>query len=230
MKNTLLSILMLLSFAQFSLAQKGRVYVAQDFKSISYSLPVDLEVNVGIKFSVKAIGISEDIDKIVIEKDGDVLVVKATSGRHRFDSDTKIYVSMPAINGISVAGSGNVLISGDINSNSFDANIAGSGDIKIESLRASKTQVNVSGSGNVRVLSDSQVKVADYRIAGSGNIFADKVRALQVEANIAGSGNIKAFATDVLKAKIAGSGNIDCFGNPKSVEKLKFGSGNINIR
>jgi len=220
-------ILAALSVAAF--AQKGRVFVASDFDGIRYSLPVQLSVTIGSKFEVKAVGTAEDIDWMVVEKEGSSLVVKSKRGNHRFDRDTRFYITMPAVENISLAGSGDITVFGDIKSDSFKANVAGSGDIRAEKVFVQKFSANVSGSGGIKIANGS-ASSADYNIAGSGTISARGLEAKDVDVNIAGSGDVIAFATDNLKVKIAGSGNVDCYGNPKNVEKMKFGSGSISIK
>jgi hypothetical protein len=215
-----------------SFAQKGRVYVTDSFDGIRYSLPVDLNITIGSKYEVKAVGTSEDINYIVVEKDGSSIniKIKSKSGHHRFDGGTKIYVILPRLANLSLAGSGNIFVKGNAKGGSLSVNIAGSGSIDIERIAVDDFDVNVSGSGNIKVYENSSVNNAKYRIAGSGSIYSRTVMAKSVEANIAGSGNISAYASENLSAKIAGSGNVECLGNPKNVEKAKFGSGSISIR
>lgn len=204
--------------------------MAADFTGISYSLPVNLQVVIGDKYEIKAVGPVEDIDLIVVEKSGNSLILKSKSGRHRFDSDTKIYVSLPKLSMISSAGSGRINVNDVVKGESLEVSLAGSGEIQLQAVDLGEISVSVAGSGNVKVEEHSKVNFGVYKIAGSGNISFSALQAKNVDVNIAGSGNVNAYASEKLTVKIVGSGNVTCTGSPKSVDKVKFGSGSVNIR
>lgn len=229
-KKLLFSLSLLLMSCAFSFAQKGRVYVVDNFDGIKFVLPVELNVTIGSKFEVKAVGSREDIDWITVEKEGNSLCFKSKSGRHHFGGDTKIFVTLPILENLSLAGSGDVNVRGDVKVSSLNVNIAGSGDIIIDKLSTDRFEANVSGSGSIKVGSGSTSNSTDYNIFGSGSISTRALIAKMVSVNIAGSGDVVAFATESLSVKIAGSGNVECYGNPKNVDKVKFGSGSISIR
>jgi len=230
MRKLFLSLLFLSSISIAALAQKGRVYVAADFTGISYSLPVNLQVVIGDKYEIKAVGSVEDIDLIVVEKSGNSLILKSKSRRHRFDSDTKIYVSLPKLSMISSAGSGRINVNDVVKGESLEVSLAGSGEIQLQAVDLGEISVSVAGSGNVKVEEHSKVNLGVYKIAGSGNISFLALQAKNVNVNIAGSGNVNAYASEKLTVKIVGSGNVTCTGSPKRVDKVKFGSGSVNIR
>jgi len=231
-KKLLFSLGFLLMSSAFSFAQKGRVYVANDFDGVNFSLPVELNVSIGSKYEVKAIGTSDDIDWIVIEKNGSSLNIKSKSkfGHHRFDRETKLYVTLPRLENLSLAGSGDIYVKGEVAVNTLRINVAGSGNVTIEKVSVDNFDVNVSGSGNVKISNRSSANSAEYKIAGSGSISSRNVVAKSVEVNIAGSGDVNTYASENLSVKIAGSGNVECLGNPKNVEKVKFGSGSISVK
>lgn len=230
MRKLFLSLLFLYSISIPALAQKGRVYVAADFTGISYSLPVNLQVVIGDKYEIKAVGSVEDIDLIVVEKNGNSLILKSKSGRHRFDSDTKTYVSLPKLSMISSAGSGRINVNDVVKGESLEVSLAGSGEIQLQAVDLGEISVSVAGSGNVKVEEHSKVNLGVYKIAGSGNISFSALQAKNVDVNIAGSGNVNAYASEKLTVKIVGSGNVTCTGSPKSVDKVKFGSGSVNVK
>lgn len=230
MKRLLLSVFFIISIMLVASAQKGRVYVVQNFIGISYSLPVNLQVSISDKYEVKASGPAEDIDNIVVEKNGNSITIKSKSNRHRFDSDTRLYVSLPVLSKISMSGSGNISVNGVVKSESLTVDLAGSGDIQFQAMDINKASISVAGSGNVKLKDSSKATYGIYRVAGSGDISFTALQAKKVDVNIAGSGNVKAFASEDLNVKIAGSGNLTCTGSPKNVEKMKFGSGSVTIK
>jgi hypothetical protein len=124
-------------------------------------------------------------------------------------SRMEIVVTMPVLNGLAIAGSGDITSTGDFTNNSrFETEILGSGDIILVHGKAA----NFSGS-----------------IAGSGNIEAFSFTAEKATLEIAGSGNIKITATDKLHAKIDGSGNVYYAGSPL-VSVTINGSGKVERR
>ena len=73
--------------------------------------------------------------------------------------------------------------------NSLHTATAGSGDIRIERIRATYTEVSIVGSGDVRLSGSSDT--AKYKIAGSGDIDASAFDVSKVSTSVAGSGSIK---------------------------------------
>ena len=155
----------------------------------------------------------------------------------------EVRVSAEKLNGIAVAGSGDVELknglktddisgnnisctdldisiagSGDINSSNITCNdlqvsVAGSGDMKLNNVTANFTRASVAGSGTA-ILSGS-TQEAEYSVAGSGDLLASDFVAKKASASVAGSGDIKCHATDFLKVRTSGSGSVGYKGNPE---------------
>lgn len=110
------------------------------------------------------------------------------------NDNIEVFITMPALNSISLYGSGNISTSGLFASNTdFNAGISGSGNIYFSSGTTQNFYSTISGSGNIYAL----------------NMVADKA-----ETEISGSGNTEITATTNLKVKIAGSGNVYYHGTP----------------
>jgi Protein of unknown function (DUF2807). len=229
MKRIILSLL-LLSFISVGFAQKGRVYVVKDFSQIAVSLPVNIQITLADKFEVKSVGTSNDIEQIVVEMSGNTLFLKSESGRHNFDKNTTVYITLPTVERISQSGSGNISVAGVARCQNLDINLAGSGEILLSAINVENFSVTLSGSGNVRVSEKSEASKLRLRIAGSGNLMFATISASDVDVNIAGSGNATVRASESLSVRIAGSGNVDCSGNPKKLDKVVFGSGRVSIQ
>ena len=156
----------------------------------------------------------------------------------------EVRVSAEKLNGIAVAGSGDVELKnglktdGDISGNNIsctdlDISIAGSGDINSSNITCNDLQVSVAGSGDMKlnnvtanftrasvagsgtaILSGS-TQEAEYSVAGSGDLLASDFVAKKASASVAGSGDIKCHATDFLKVRTSGSGSVGYKGNPE---------------
>jgi len=121
------------------------------------------------------------------------------------NNNIKAIVTLPALSGLRINGSGKMQAGNFININ-LTASINGSGYIFI---------------GN------SQYNTASYSINGSGDIDAGSTKVEEANAHISGSGNIELKANIKLKATIVGSGSIFYLGNPTTVETQVSGSGKI---
>lgn len=142
----------------------------------------------------------------------------------------EVRVSAEKLNGIAVAGSGDVELknglktdnlkisvagSGDINGNNIsctdlDISIAGSGDINSSDITCNDLQVSVAGSGGMK-LNNVTANFTKASVAGSGTaILSGSTQ--EAEYSVAGSGDL--FASDFVakkaSASVAGSGDIKC--------------------
>jgi Putative auto-transporter adhesin, head GIN domain len=106
------------------------------------------------------------------------------------------------------------------------ADIHGSEDININGFANGSTlNAQIYGSGNIRV-SNSNYQLALLAVHGSGKIEAQGLQAKQAEVKVHGSGHTSISVADRLKAAIFGSGNVYYWGNP-SIETSQNGSGRV---
>lgn len=144
-----------------------------------------------------------------------------------------IQVSSPALNRISVTGSGTVKIAEQLNTEQLalrvsgsgdifgknitctqcQATVTGSGDIFLEKLNSTTTQAEITGSGDISL--EGNTREATYQVTGSGDLTASNLKAETVSASITGSGDIECHASAHLKTRITGSGDIGYKGNPQ---------------
>jgi len=118
-----------------------------------------------------------------------------------------VRITHPSLLGVSIAGSGTV-IAMNLDVPAFDADIAGSGNMKLGG-KASALTIN---------------------IAGSGDVFAPNLAAEKVSVGISGSGSAEVSAGSSLKANISGSGSVVYSGEPGSVDTNVSGSGRVKRR
>ena len=142
----------------------------------------------------------------------------------------EVRVSAEKLNGIAVAGSGDVELknglktddikisvagSGDISGNNIsctdlDISIAGSGDINSSNITCNDLQVSVAGSGDMK-LNNVTANFTRASVAGSGTaILSGSTQ--EAEYSVAGSGDLLAsdFVAKKASASVAGSGDIKC--------------------
>lgn len=122
------------------------------------------------------------------------------------NDNAEVFITMPALSGLQLAGSGNITTSGSFTGyTNFNAGISGSGNINFSS---GSTQ-------NFYAV-----------ITGSGNIYTLNLNAAEAEAIITGSGNTEITASARLNVKITGSGNVYYRGNPVITTNIT-GSGSV---
>ena len=135
------------------------------------------------------------------------LVLSVEEGNSLRNVETPIYrITTPDLAGVSIAGSGNVVVDG-VDTTEFTVDIAGSG------------YVQPSGSAD-------HISVS---ISGSGDYDGASLSAPTAEVSIAGSGAVVVNATDALDVSIAGSGDVVYLGNPTLTQSID-GDGRVSQR
>lgn len=205
---------------QFAIAQNIREH--SNFDEISYSISGDLIIEQSDNFSVKLVGSDNDLDKIVTKVEGNTLIIKSKNNSS-IKGDVKVYVSLPQLRELSIAGSGNVISEKPFTVDKLEIALSGSGDITFKQLKASRLETSIAGSGDL-FFSGSVSEVFETSIAGSGDINAVELKAKNVEVNIAGSGSAHVFASDKLETSIVGSGSVRYKGDAL-VNASSIGSG-----
>ena len=132
------------------------------------------------------------------------LVIANTPGSFTTRSPMRVDVTVPSLSGITLSGSGNVVVSG-VKADRFDVSLPGSGTL--------------TGSGAATRL--------DVTVPGSGSVELIPLAAKDVRASVSGSGSIFVKATERLDASVSGSGAILYAGHPTAVTKNVTGSGAI---
>ncbi len=113
-----------------------------------------------------------------------------------------IYISIPEIEGLNIAGIGDIT-----GQNSFD----------LDDL-----EIFISGVGGLTL--NGTANNIDINSSGVGNVHAFELTSNTCDINIMGSGNVETTATDVLNVTINGAGNVFYKGNPTITSNIS-GSG-----
>lgn len=137
-----------------------------------------------------------------------------------------VFITVKDLAGVAISGSGDISGKGRFVTDTFYAEISGSGDMDLE-VETDKLGSKISGSGSIRLAGKAQ----DYRvsISGSGEINAFDVQAQTVSVKISGSGDCRVHAAESLDAKISGSGDVYYKGRPRINTKIS-GSGSLKSR
>lgn len=221
------------SGASDSSAVGSRTFALADFDRVALRGSDDVNVVLGKSFSVSATGPQSALDQLEIVVDDGVLKVgrKSNSAWHigwssKSDKGVKVTVTMPAIRGASLAGSGDMTVD-SATSDAFKASLAGSGNLKIGNVQAKSVDLNLAGSGDIEIA--GRTGSIDISGAGSGNVAASTLEAETADISLAGSGNVSARATGDASVSIMGSGNVEISGTDKC-KTSKLGSGSVTCK
>ena len=209
-------------------------------KSVKYDLSAFTEISVKNdaklilkQDSVQSVTVKandETISNLVVEVKDRKLVIRYTTNswfNRKFSSgEVLVYVSVPQIDELTVAGSGSITGEGNINARVLDCYVNGSGFVRLDNLKAEKITAGLSGSGHLQLAGDGVVSEFKMGVSGSGGVKASGLKAKNVNVLISGSGNCVVNALEKLSCKVAGSGNVIYAGNPQ-IETTIVGSGTV---
>jgi hypothetical protein len=161
-------------------------------------------VRVGDERSVVVRGDDNLLSSITTQVEDGHLVVGQTPGSFQTKSPTQVEVSVPALDGLTLTGSGILSVTG---------------------IEADNVAVALPGSGIVRASGTATRLVVDLQ--GSGQAELKDLLARDVNAVVSGSGVVVVSARERLDGSVSGSGAILYSGNPADVTKSVTGTGTI---
>lgn len=200
----------------------------------------------GDKVSVRIHGVKEQVDAVIVNKNGNTLEVSRKSSinngmglRSLFNAINNgqreeslvIYVTSPDIIGITLMGSGDFVGKGKIDTDNLDIFLQGSGDIDLDDIVCDNIKVKTQGSGDIEINKVESI-TSDIYLQGSGDIKVRQQNVRKTTIDLYGSGDIDVDCTkcDVINANLTGSGDITISGSYNKVNKNKRGSGDISLR
>lgn len=207
-------------------AQGSRNFEVGAFQSVALEGSHDVVVTVGGAPSVRAEGDAAAIERLDIRVENGALKIgsRRSGWFSRHHGHVTVHVTVPALNGASIGGSGDMRID-RVQAAAFAASIAGSGDLEIGALRARRANFSIAGSGGIRAAGTADD--ADISIAGSGSVSGESFEAKRADVSILGSGDVSLRATEAVDASILGSGDVNVRG-PAHCSVSKMGSGDVH--
>jgi hypothetical protein len=183
-------------------------------------------VTVGGAPSAYAEGDTGLLERLEVRVENGVLRIGQKKGKWSFGwskdhGAITVHVTAPSLRGAEVAGSGDMRID-KVQADSFAASIAGSGELEVGSLTAKSSNFSIAGSGGVTAAGTAET--GDFEIAGSGDVRAGGFQVKRAKVSIAGSGNVETKATETADISIMGSGDAIITGTAKC-NVSKMGSG-----
>jgi hypothetical protein len=215
-------------------AQNRETREVASFTRLSYRVPGKLYLKQGSPQKVELEGSKDILKEVETEvRDGKLIIGKE---RYRWGDwgwsskdEITVYVTMSTIEGISVAGSGNVICEEKITAGDLDLGVSGSGSLRLAFNATGNVEADVSGSGDMDL--KGSCKNFDSDVSGSGRVFVSASIQELADLGISGSGKIQAQGTSrSVKASISGSGRVNA--GDLATEKCDVrisGSGDLEI-
>ena len=205
-----------------------QTYELGEFTEISTVGPQDVVVTLGEEFSVRSEGAPERLGLLeVVVDDGELVIRPKDQFGRGFNwgrlSGATYYVTLPSLEGLSMAGSGSVRVD-RIEGEEFSGTIAGSGELFIAALDVDEFDFSIGGSGNLQAAGTA--REAEIAIGGSGEVNAEGLTAESASVSIGGSGNVALTARNEVDVSVFGSGEVNILG-PASCSVSRMGSGNV---
>jgi hypothetical protein len=194
------------AFTGVELRLHGQVFITS---GADYSVSIETSENLFGMIHTRIVG-----GKLIIEQDRCI--------RCRVD-DINIYITMPEIRELNLAGSGRFFLDDEWDTEELDLNVSGSGRIT-GTFTADRINTRISGSGNVVL--DGTTKDHYIQISGSGKVEGTDMVSRNAEVRISGSGSARIHVTNYLDARITGSGSIYFTGDP-AIDSRITGTGRI---
>jgi hypothetical protein len=231
MKKILSLCIALLFTATALFAQKRETRNVSTFTKIAFRTPGNAYVKQGSTQKVEIEGSAEMLEKIKTKvEDGKLSIGPEESWSNwSWGSEDKVnvYITVASIEGLSVSGSGNLIVETKVKTSGLNLNVSGSGSLKVDA-QAENVSANVSGSGDMElrgmyksftsdisgsgeiVMNTTIAGSAEFEISGSGKVMA-KGTSQSVSVEISGSGKILAaeLETDKCQVRISGSGGVE---------------------
>lgn len=201
----------------------------KDFTKVSFGVPGNLYINFGPEFKVVLEGEDNAIDNIITQVSGGKLTIRKENWHMGMDKSVDIYITMPALEGLGVSGSGKAEIKEAVKAKDLELNVSGSGKLYTADVMADALECGISGSGDIIIQGSGDVANAEIGVSGSGNFSGESLKIGSADVHISGSGNCNCNVTGSLKASVSGSGNVTYIGNPK-VDARVSGSGKVRSK
>jgi len=214
----------------------------QGFNSLKLQGPFNVYISIGTTEEVKIDAPAEALNDIIAEVNHGELSIHnkhenwfKNAGRAWYSDKNwwnrdnhprvTVYITAKSLEGISVSGSGKVIVNDAVAAKDFNLTLHGSGKIETK-INVTTLHSVMSGSGNITV--SGNAGSSSVRISGSGKFSGRDLVTENSTVHISGSGHADVNASDKVSASVSGSARVSYAGNPKSISTSKSGSGAIS--
>jgi hypothetical protein len=190
-----------------------RPFTATDFTSVTAAGPDRVIIRYGSAFSVSARGRAGLLDRLTIRvEDGELRLGRESGinwGANERLGNAVITVTMPRLDGITLAGSGEIRAD-RLDGDTASLTLAGSGDLVVTDGVVGDIDITLAGSGDMQLT--GRARNVDITLAGSGDISGVTYGAETADVTVAGSGSVTMRVTQRAAISVMGSGDVTLSG------------------
>jgi len=193
---------------------------------IDATLKVTVNITEGSTPGLKITGSEKVLGQLETTVEHNTLVISTKHHRKIKFADhdhLEAVITLPSLKAVTISGSSNVIVHGNLGGPKFGLDISGSGKITIDNLNVTDFMTDISGSGNVTV-SGGSVSMARYDISGAGKISSFDLSAQSVFVDISGSAKGEINVTNQLAIACSGASSIVYKGHPASFKNENSGA------
>lgn len=176
--------------------------------------------------SIEVEGPSALIDKLIIDQQGDLLVLKMEKidGFNFNKSDFKIRISLKDLKELNYEGVGNIKTNGLFKVGDLELLGNGVGNLELE-LDAQKIDADFDMVGNIKLR--GKANRAIFLNNGIGNLDASELIVQNMDVNSSGIGKVEVYCVGDLSLVVDGIGKVSYSGNPRIIKKEVSGIGKV---
>jgi len=204
-----------------------------NFKGIRISSGIDLYIKQGNVESVKIVGEKDKIEKVITEKEGDVLKIYAgiKKGWFNFDFDwsnkkaIKAYVTVKNLNGLSATGGSDIFSEGKLDLIKLDVRATGGSDVELD-LDADELTCETTGGSNVSLSGTATVFKAFS--TGGSDLKASKLRSNYCSVSSTGGSDAYVWAEKEISISATGGSDVYHKGGARVVKSSATGGSDVH--
>lgn len=203
-----------------------KTHNTSDYNVVKVQGFMDVKLESGAEGTITVTTDENIQEHIIVESKNGTLTIKVKNNVN-IQTNKGVHIKVPFkdLNSVSLTGSGDVLTSDVIKSETFETELTGSGDMILE-VEATTIDAKITGSGDLKL--SGKTTELEIKVTGSGDFSGKGLNAQNTQVYVSGSGDAIVYASKSLKARVNGSGDINYYGNPASTDTKVMGSGDID--
>ncbi len=192
---------------------------AKTFDKIAISVPAEAHISVGGTPGLRVNGYTNILALLRTKVVDATLHIYLEDEDLSTDKDIKMDISLPALTGLELSGTGHVSIDNTVTAPVFSLSASGAGTVSFAELRVQSFKADMSGAADL-VLKGGTIGEGSFEVSGSGSIDAFPVTQQAVHISISGTGAAEVTAISKLDADINGTGSVRYKGHPAVTQDI----------
>jgi hypothetical protein len=177
-------------------------YLISDFDRLDLGSALDITVQYGENFAIKATGDKRNLDDLILEKNGTTLTARFDERNWNRHHVTSLFITMPDLKSAGFSGASNSKVTGVVNGDSFSLTLSGASVSNVD-LNSFEVDLRLSGASNLTIT--GSVTDADAELSGASLLKAYSMTAENVTLDASGASNAYVTATQTLKVNASGA-------------------------